>query len=434
MMNTRRHLGIGLLSFVVGVVFILSAQFVVAQTSGPDDGTRGGASQGGYQLLTNIPGFQSASDAGSFTELINVIYKVAIALSIAVAVVVLVVEGVRYSASDIPGVKADIKNRIPLVIGGMVLLIAAYMLLELINPQLVNLEDLTGTGTVPDNSGLSGISGVDAIEVGMPDSTDPGGIDVQPYVWVSEDEEGESDATLYETQEECQEATGESCTEIYNTSYESTYDSPPNMSDGMLYVSPDDSNYTRPLTQDVVGGPHGTLADWPANPYRTPRDFADCKKWSPGGYVPTATREVRISARTVANDAYINQILYQAGIIDSPLPINSAYRSNPGDQGPCVTEGTGKNHPYYESLDLSISGLTQEEREMLLNLLLDMGVCRMGFGSNYMHIQWNAINGADCAASGFDNGSNTYWCYGNIPGPYSGRGIPGYAKGQSCNY
>ncbi|MFW0871296.1 MAG: pilin [Patescibacteria group bacterium] len=121
-----------------------------------------------YEPLTaSIPGMKEAAEiasTGNFTELINTIYKLSIALSIALAVIILVIEGVRYSASAIPGVKSDIKERIALVFGGLILLIGAYMFLALINPiQLVNFGDLGKNNILPSNVGVGVVT----------DATDP---------------------------------------------------------------------------------------------------------------------------------------------------------------------------------------------------------------------------------------------------------------------
>ncbi len=98
-----------------------------------------------YIPLTNIPGLSSAADTavqGDFTSLINVVYKVAIGLSAALAVLFLIFEGVRYSASVIPGVKTQLRERMTTVIGGMALLLCAYILLEVVNPSLTKIDDI----------------------------------------------------------------------------------------------------------------------------------------------------------------------------------------------------------------------------------------------------------------------------------------------------
>ncbi|MFW0871046.1 MAG: pilin [Patescibacteria group bacterium] len=418
--------------FALGVSVLLLALFFVSGNVFAES-TGGTQSQGDYQLLTDIPGFKSASEAGNFTELINTIYKLSIALSIALAVIILVIEGVRYSASAIPGVKSDIKERIALVFGGLILLIGAYMFLALINPiQLVNFGDLGKNNILPSNVGVGVVTDGTMFEIEDPTDPDHGGIEVQPYVWQSDDELGNSNATRYETKEECERATGGSCSQITNTDYVSTYNAPPMNPGGgrRLFMSHTDPDYKTRLTREAISearaasirgsaGAGSELAYWPVNPYRTPEDFADCRHG-----VPTATKDVMISERTVENDAYINQVLFEAGIIDRALPITSAYRSNPRNQGPCITDGKGSNHPYYESVDMSLSQLDRGEKVLFLQLLLDLGVCRMGFGSSYMHVQWNGVYGADCAPSGNDSGSRTYWCYGGAK-PYAP--LPGWA-------
>ncbi len=126
-------------------------------------------------LLTNIPGLSSAAQVavqGDFTSLINVVYKVAIGLSAALAVLFLIFEGVRYSASVIPGVKEKLRERMTTLIGGMALLLCAYVLLEVVNPSLLRFDNLSQNLIALDYSEIEGIKGYDAfgdLGINIPD-------------------------------------------------------------------------------------------------------------------------------------------------------------------------------------------------------------------------------------------------------------------------
>lgn len=96
-------------------------------------------------VLYTLPGGERLSEApdGDFSSLVNTLYLVAIGAGCALAVVMLLLEGMRYSTSTLPGVKSEVKGRIPLIITGLVLLIGASLFLSIINPRLVNYSPLS---------------------------------------------------------------------------------------------------------------------------------------------------------------------------------------------------------------------------------------------------------------------------------------------------
>ncbi|MEK7610274.1 MAG: hypothetical protein AAB468_00785 [Patescibacteria group bacterium] len=90
-------------------------------------------------------GFASLDQASNLTDYLKGLFKVLISFTIVAAIVMLVLEGVRYAASGLPGVKADVKGRMSGIVLGLLLALAAYLILYEINPDLVNLSfpDLT---------------------------------------------------------------------------------------------------------------------------------------------------------------------------------------------------------------------------------------------------------------------------------------------------
>ena len=96
-----------------------------------------------YAPLTTIPAFKEAAGAaetGNFAQFINVLYRMSIGLASALAVLVIVWAGIQYSVSVAVGTKENMRHRITMALGGLVLLIGAYMLLEVVNPQLTELK------------------------------------------------------------------------------------------------------------------------------------------------------------------------------------------------------------------------------------------------------------------------------------------------------
>ncbi len=132
-----------------------------------------------FSSLSQLPGFDSAADeSGSFTNFINTIYRMSIGFGAALAVLVILFEGIKYSLSDSFGVKAELKGKITMALGGLALLMGAFIFLEFINPSLTNLtirslgsiqfnaEDYKAItiGEVTFQSGLTGAEAVQQVQ------------------------------------------------------------------------------------------------------------------------------------------------------------------------------------------------------------------------------------------------------------------------------
>ena len=91
-----------------------------------------------YKPLVTIPTVTTAGEPIDFDTYITKAYTFSIALSFAIAVVMLVIAGFQYFGSESFTKKEDGKNRIWAVIQGLLLIITAYIILNTINPDLVN--------------------------------------------------------------------------------------------------------------------------------------------------------------------------------------------------------------------------------------------------------------------------------------------------------
>ena len=98
-----------------------------------------------YTPLTDTLGFREASAAaeqGDFADIINIIYRIAIGAGTMLAVIMIIIAGFTYAATSVANKKSDMKQRITLALGGLALLVGAYVLLRLINPQLTDYEEI----------------------------------------------------------------------------------------------------------------------------------------------------------------------------------------------------------------------------------------------------------------------------------------------------
>ncbi|HSE56506.1 MAG TPA: M15 family metallopeptidase [Candidatus Paceibacterota bacterium] len=104
----------------------------------------------GYTVLAPIPGFPtifpSADNCAAhpemtycnFGDFLNLVIELAIALAAVMLVIKLVIHGYSYMTQDVPFIKLQAKTKIGESIIGILLALTAYLLLNTINPRLVN--------------------------------------------------------------------------------------------------------------------------------------------------------------------------------------------------------------------------------------------------------------------------------------------------------
>jgi len=88
--------------------------------------------------LVNIPGLDGGG--GGFNAYINAVYAMFISLAALLAVVKLIVAGVKYMFSDVVTQKSEAKKDIQGALLGLVVVLAAVLILTIINPNLTNFD------------------------------------------------------------------------------------------------------------------------------------------------------------------------------------------------------------------------------------------------------------------------------------------------------
>lgn len=92
----------------------------------------------GYVPLVSLPGVTEAGTAVNMSSYLSGMIKLLIALATGFAVLMLIVGGTQYVASGVlPDQKSDAKNRMLGAIGGLALVLVSYLILNSINPKLV---------------------------------------------------------------------------------------------------------------------------------------------------------------------------------------------------------------------------------------------------------------------------------------------------------
>jgi hypothetical protein len=110
-----------------------------------------------YTPLEPLPGeSQLLNSQGQYTgnlgNLLNIFFKILLSLGAFTAVVMLVIGGITYMMSDVVSTKEEARHRIQSAFYGLLLIIGAVLILNTINPQLVNFNNVfpaAGFGTAP---------------------------------------------------------------------------------------------------------------------------------------------------------------------------------------------------------------------------------------------------------------------------------------------
>ncbi len=112
-------------------------------------GTSPAVSDGSYHLLAPFPGLSVLIDQSqcgsakpgeicSIGDLLNFIFKILIGVTAVILVFRLVYEGYTYMVTDVPFLKASSKGNFMTALGGLLLAMAAWLILNTINPKLVS--------------------------------------------------------------------------------------------------------------------------------------------------------------------------------------------------------------------------------------------------------------------------------------------------------
>ncbi len=111
-----------------------------------------------FQPLVGIPGLSNPStDINSY---INILYALSISIAALLAVIKIIVAGVKYMLSDVVTSKSEAKSDIQGALIGLLVVISAVLILNIINPQLTQTTLFVGpVDQVPSNSSGAGGGG-----------------------------------------------------------------------------------------------------------------------------------------------------------------------------------------------------------------------------------------------------------------------------------
>ena len=84
-------------------------------------------------LLAPLPETEKVS---SLTGYLEIIFPLFVQVAALLAVIVIAFNGLEYMFSKLPGMKGQAKGRIWAAVGGLILALTAYLILQTINPDL----------------------------------------------------------------------------------------------------------------------------------------------------------------------------------------------------------------------------------------------------------------------------------------------------------
>ena len=116
--------------FALSLLFSFSVSLTTAQTADPKI----------YLLQPDIIGGQPGAQESSLGNYLSLLFTTLIGLAGGISALIIVISGLQYILSEVPGVKTSAKGRIQEALIGLVLALAAYLILYTINPDLTKLD------------------------------------------------------------------------------------------------------------------------------------------------------------------------------------------------------------------------------------------------------------------------------------------------------
>lgn len=101
-----------------------------------------GGIEGSFQPIAPLPapGGGVATESGSLDQYINAAFQIALGIGAAMAVINIGIGGFEYMMSDVVTAKGEGRKRITSALYGLLLLLMVYIILYVINPDILSLK------------------------------------------------------------------------------------------------------------------------------------------------------------------------------------------------------------------------------------------------------------------------------------------------------
>ncbi len=140
-------------------IFLLTTAFAAptytlvahAETTGPQELE--------YELLEPLPSAHGpVTTTKDLSDYVIFMFQLLIGIAIGLAVIMIIVGGMEYITSELPGGKSDGKKRIMGALWGLALALGSYIILNTIDPDILNSDLRTETSPRQTTTGASNVS------------------------------------------------------------------------------------------------------------------------------------------------------------------------------------------------------------------------------------------------------------------------------------
>lgn len=91
-----------------------------------------------YEPLVTLPGLTGEDAPQSFSGFVNAAYALSISLAALLAVVKIIIAGVKWMMTDKVGSISEAKSDIQSALFGLIVIICAVLIINIINPEILN--------------------------------------------------------------------------------------------------------------------------------------------------------------------------------------------------------------------------------------------------------------------------------------------------------
>jgi len=171
LLNKKKAVSLLVLTSIVAVILFAFGNIAFGQNGDPVLLTPPGGAPIDYQPLSPLPG---AENITTTEEYLKTVFRTTIGIAAVLAVLMIVIGGLQYMTSEAIGDKQSAKDKMTYAIWGLLLAIASVLILQTINPQLLELDFTTEKFIlVPLSGGGNGSNGDDTGEPGNGDVIGP---------------------------------------------------------------------------------------------------------------------------------------------------------------------------------------------------------------------------------------------------------------------
>lgn len=110
------------------------------------------AATGDFEPLVDLPGVGYEDGEGSLSDYINAIFNIVIAFAAMIAVLRVIMGGFQYMTTEAVTTKGEARSTIQNAIFGLILLGGSWLILNTINPQILNLSALNFSTLQPEGA------------------------------------------------------------------------------------------------------------------------------------------------------------------------------------------------------------------------------------------------------------------------------------------